>query len=41
MADGYALGVCVRRRDDPGETVVIDYNGTPLWLTDDVAPPLR
>lgn len=39
--DGYQLGVCLRRFEEPGEVPVTAYDGNTLWLTDDVAPPLN
>jgi hypothetical protein len=38
--DGYQLGVCLRRHESPEQVAVVIYDGTSLWLSDDVAPPL-
>lgn len=37
----YQLGLMVRSYDDPAEIAVTQFNGTPLYLSDEVTPPQR
>jgi hypothetical protein len=37
--DGYQLGVCLRRHEEPADVPVTMYDGLTMWVSDNVAPP--